>query len=163
MNCGQVCICNERTLVQKTSTTPSWKPWSSTRGLRLGDPHGEDTEIGTKISAPELEKVEAFVAAARNGGAKVALGGERPSTPPVEAVAALRPARRLHAGRVAADRLVPFEREAGQEPVAAAVNRFNVVVAAERPDGPGVEIGSDVARRGRLALHDGLAETRRRL
>ena len=85
MNCGQVCICNERTLVHEDIHDAFLEALvEGARGLRLGDPHGEDVDVGPKISAPELEKVEAFVAAARYEGAKIALGGERPSTPPVE-------------------------------------------------------------------------------
>ena len=64
----------------------------------------------------------------------------------VEAVAATRPARRLHVGRVAVDQLAPLEREVRQEAVGAAVNQFHSVVATERPDGPGVEIDADVAQ-----------------
>lgn len=85
MNCGQVCICNERTLVHEDIYDAFLDALvEGARGLRLGDPHAEDTDIGPKISGPELEKVEAFVASARKEGATVALGGERPGTPPVE-------------------------------------------------------------------------------
>ncbi len=43
----------------------------------------------------------------------------------VVAVAPVRPARRLHAGRIAADRFRALEPEPGQEPVAAAVDQFH--------------------------------------
>ena len=49
----------------------------------------------------------------------------------IEAVAAPRPARRLHVGRVAVDQLAAVEREIGQEAVGAAVVKFDRVVAAE--------------------------------
>lgn len=85
MNCGQVCICNERTFVHEDIHDEFLAALvEGARALRLGDPHADDTDIGPKISAAELQKVEAFVTSARDAGARVALGGERPGTPPVE-------------------------------------------------------------------------------
>lgn len=82
MNCGQVCICNERTFVHEDIYDDFLEALvEGARGLRLGDPHAEDTDIGPKISGPELEKVEAFVGAARDEGAKWRLevtGRKRP-------------------------------------------------------------------------------------
>ncbi len=83
MNCGQVCICNERTLVHEDVYQSFLDAFiEQARALRLGDPLAEDTDIGPKVSRPELEKVEAMVAAAVRDGARVALGGERPQSPP---------------------------------------------------------------------------------
>ena len=83
MNCGQVCICNERTLVHQDVYRPFLDAFvEQARALRIGDPLSEDTDIGPKVSRPELEKVEAMVATAVRSGAKVVLGGGRPESPP---------------------------------------------------------------------------------
>ena len=72
----------------------------------------------------------------------------------LEAVAALRLARRLHIGRVAVDQFTAIEVEIGQKRVAAAVVKLHRVIAVEVVDGPAVEINADVPERRRLALHD---------
>lgn len=83
MNCGQVCICNERTLVHRDVYDAFVEQLVAfSRGLRLGDPLSATTDIGPKVSRDELEKVERFVAEAVQGGARVALGGGRPASPP---------------------------------------------------------------------------------
>lgn len=85
MNCGQVCICNERTFVHEDVYDDFLADFvEQARALRLGDPLSEETDIGPKVSRPELEKVEAMVAEAVRGGAKVALGGKRPDSPPTK-------------------------------------------------------------------------------
>jgi lactaldehyde dehydrogenase/glycolaldehyde dehydrogenase len=83
MNCGQVCICNERTFVHQDVYQPFLDAFvEQARALRIGDPQDETTDIGPKISRPELEKVEAMVAGAVKGGARIVLGGKRPEKPP---------------------------------------------------------------------------------
>lgn len=83
MNCGQVCICNERMLVHEALHDAFVERFvAASRGLRLGDPAEEDTALGPKVSAEELEKVEAMVTAARDEGAELLLEGGRPERPP---------------------------------------------------------------------------------
>lgn len=83
MNCGQVCICNERTFVHKDIYPRFLEAFiEKARKLRIGDPQDETTDIGPKVSKPELEKVEAMVGDAVGRGAKLALGGARPKAPP---------------------------------------------------------------------------------
>lgn len=85
MNCGQVCICNERTFVHEAVYDRFLEAFvEGTRKLRIGDPQLDATDIGPKVSRAELEKVEGYVARAISDGAKVALGAERPKTAPVE-------------------------------------------------------------------------------
>jgi len=85
MNCGQVCICNERTLVHKDIYADFLEAFvAATRALRLGDPMSETTDVGPKVSAPELAKVEGFVAQAIGEGARLVLGGAKPKVAPVE-------------------------------------------------------------------------------
>ena len=83
MNCGQVCICNERTLVHRQVYDEFVERFVAfSRGLRLGDPMQTSTDLGPKVSLDELEKVERIVDEAVRSGAKVALGGGRPHDPP---------------------------------------------------------------------------------
>ena len=83
MNCGQVCICNERTLVHRQVYDEFVERFVAfSRGLRLGDPMQTSTDLGPKVSLDELEKVERIVDEAVRSGAKVALGGGRPADPP---------------------------------------------------------------------------------
>jgi lactaldehyde dehydrogenase/glycolaldehyde dehydrogenase len=86
MNCGQVCICNERTLVHDSvfeDFVERFVAFSAT--LRVGLPLEETTDIGPKVSRAELEKVEALVAEAVGAGAELRLGGARPSPLPTPA------------------------------------------------------------------------------
>lgn len=83
MNCGQVCICNERTLVQADIYDEFVKRFVEyTKALRIGDPLSEDTDIGPKVSDDERDKVEGFVATALKEGARCVVGGKRPENPP---------------------------------------------------------------------------------
>lgn len=83
-NCGQVCICNERTFVHEDVYERFLDAFvEGTRALRLGDPHRDTTDVGPKVSRGELEKVEGYVARAVSDGARIVLGGERPDPAPV--------------------------------------------------------------------------------
>jgi lactaldehyde dehydrogenase/glycolaldehyde dehydrogenase len=85
MNCGQVCICNERTLVQKDIYNEFVERFiAESQKLNIGMPLDEKTDIGPKVSLQEMEKVERYVAAAVKEGAKLALTGGRPKNPPSE-------------------------------------------------------------------------------
>lgn len=85
MNCGQVCICNERTLVHEDVFDAFVGRFIDiAKSLKIGDPMHAGTDIGPKISHEELEKVEAFVDAAIRDGARLALAGGRPVDPPTQ-------------------------------------------------------------------------------
>ncbi len=78
-NCGQVCTCNERTYVQRDIYDEFVERFiEMASSLRMGDPTCENVQMGPKVSKAELEKVEAAVKSAVDGGASVALGGRRP-------------------------------------------------------------------------------------
>ncbi|HKI55696.1 MAG TPA: aldehyde dehydrogenase family protein [Trueperaceae bacterium] len=47
------------------------------QALRVGDPLDEDTDVGPVIDAGAAERIEAWVAEAREGGARLLAGGER--------------------------------------------------------------------------------------
>ena len=83
MNCGQVCIANERTLVHQDVYQDFVDRFvAMAKTLRVGDPTLAETDIGPKVSLEELEKVEAMVEEAKKGGVKVLMGGGRPSPLP---------------------------------------------------------------------------------
>lgn len=76
-NCGQVCTCPERTYVHAAVMDEFMaKLLPAVQAVRVGDPTGE-VDMGPKVSAPELEKLEGMVAAAVASGARVATGGGR--------------------------------------------------------------------------------------
>lgn len=79
-NCGQVCTCNERTYVHESLFDRFVEGFvERARAVRLGDPMDETTEMGPKVSANEVAKVQKFVDDAVSDGAEVHLGGNRPS------------------------------------------------------------------------------------
>ena len=85
MNCGQVCICNERTLVHRSIYDQFVTRFVEfSKSLVVGDPMHTNTDIGPKVSREELEKVEAVLAEAVAGGARLALAGGRPTKAPVD-------------------------------------------------------------------------------
>jgi lactaldehyde dehydrogenase/glycolaldehyde dehydrogenase len=78
-NCGQVCTCNERTYVQRGIHDAFVERFvAQARELKVGDPLREDSQMGPKVSAPELAKVQELVDGAVAAGAEVVLGGGRP-------------------------------------------------------------------------------------
>jgi lactaldehyde dehydrogenase/glycolaldehyde dehydrogenase len=82
LNCGQVCICNERTYVHRDIAREFTERFiSAASTLRVGDPTDEQTQIGPKVSAAELEKVRRAVDRARSDGANVRIGGDSPDVP----------------------------------------------------------------------------------
>ncbi len=83
MNCGQVCICNERMLVHERVYDRFMDGFiAASRALRIGDPLSDATDLGPKVSLRELEKVEAMVEQAIGEGAQALLKGGRPKNPP---------------------------------------------------------------------------------
>ncbi|HSK37475.1 MAG TPA: aldehyde dehydrogenase family protein [Actinomycetota bacterium] len=78
-NCGQVCTCNERTYVHASLHDEFVARFLElARGIRIGDPSSDDTQLGPKVSGPEWRKVKDLVDGAVAAGAKVVLGGDRP-------------------------------------------------------------------------------------
>jgi lactaldehyde dehydrogenase/glycolaldehyde dehydrogenase len=84
MNCGQVCICNERTLVHERVYDQFIEKFvAASKALRIGDPLSETTDLGPKVSMRELEKVEKMIGQAIEAGAEALLKGGRPENTPV--------------------------------------------------------------------------------
>jgi len=83
MNCGQTCICNERTLVHRSIYEAFVEKFVAvTRSLKMGDPLDPNTDIGPKVSEEECAKVATMVQAALAQGARALTGGGRPAAPP---------------------------------------------------------------------------------
>jgi len=78
LNCGQTCICNERTYVHKRVASAFLERFvAKVRALKVGNPLEVGVEIGPKVSRPELEKVERYVSEAQAQGATALTGGHR--------------------------------------------------------------------------------------
>ena len=78
-NCGQICICNERMyLHEKIADAFMDRFVSGVEKLKLGNPL-ELVDIGPKFSAAEVNKLESMVSAAVEAGAKIVIGGKRPT------------------------------------------------------------------------------------
>ena len=78
-NQGQVCLCGSRLLVEQ-AIYPRFVAACAERirALRIGDPAAADTEIGALISAAHRDKVEGYLALAREEGGSILCGGGRP-------------------------------------------------------------------------------------
>ncbi|MGB5668481.1 MAG: aldehyde dehydrogenase [Maribacter sp.] len=78
-NCGQVCTCNERMYVHEDIYDVFMQKFiAKTKGLKVGDPMLEATDMGPKVNKVELEHMEELVAISVKEGATVATGGKRP-------------------------------------------------------------------------------------
>jgi lactaldehyde dehydrogenase/glycolaldehyde dehydrogenase len=78
MNCGQVCIANERTFVHEAIYQPFVEQYvARVAELVVGDPQDRSSDVGPKISEAELAKTLHGVAASVAAGAQVRVGGER--------------------------------------------------------------------------------------
>lgn len=75
---GQTCISVQRVYVH-SSLYDAFAGALAQRveALRTGDPLDEETDVGPLIDAGALERVEEWIAEARDGGAEVLAGGER--------------------------------------------------------------------------------------
>jgi lactaldehyde dehydrogenase/glycolaldehyde dehydrogenase len=80
VNCGQVCICNERTYIHRRIADQFLEQFlREVKQLKIGNPLDESTQLGPKVNREELEKVECYVESARKNGAEVVTGGKRSS------------------------------------------------------------------------------------
>lgn len=74
-NCGQVCTCNERMYLHDQIADQFLDKFvAASRALKIGDPN-TDVDIGPKVSALEVEKIEEIVARGIASGAEVLLRG----------------------------------------------------------------------------------------
>jgi acyl-CoA reductase-like NAD-dependent aldehyde dehydrogenase len=80
---GQICTAPTRVLVhrdqyERVITTLE----QYARSLTIGDPVDNSTVVGPLISAAQRDRVEAYIAGARDQGARIVTGGERPDLKP---------------------------------------------------------------------------------
>jgi betaine-aldehyde dehydrogenase len=78
INGGQDCTAATRIYVQR----PLYEPFLARltdlfESVRVGDPLATDTDLGSLISEAQVERVEGFVARARDAGARIVTGGAR--------------------------------------------------------------------------------------
>jgi lactaldehyde dehydrogenase/glycolaldehyde dehydrogenase len=79
-NCGQVCTCNERMYIHEDIYDVFMGKFiAKVKGLKVGDPMLEDTDMGPKVNAAELKAMEHLVAVSVKEGATVATGGKKPT------------------------------------------------------------------------------------
>jgi aldehyde dehydrogenase (NAD+) len=78
-NVGQICISLSRVLVPE-----DMQPFLVERligaisAMKVGDPHDPDTDVGPLVAERQRARVESYIEAGRQDGAKLALGGGRP-------------------------------------------------------------------------------------
>jgi aldehyde dehydrogenase (NAD+) len=78
-NSGQVCSLKTRIVVPRTRHAEFLEAFSTViASMPLGDPTDPATQIGPLVSARQRERVEGYIAAGRDQGARIALGGGRP-------------------------------------------------------------------------------------
>jgi len=79
-NQGEICLCGSRILVERRVHDPFVERYvERVRGLRVGDPLEEGTDLGALVSAPHREKVRSYVELASKEGGTVLTGGGIPA------------------------------------------------------------------------------------
>ena len=79
LNAGQVCTSLERVFVMESVADAFTEAVvEEARQVRLGDPMNGQTDMGPMVSKMQLEKAESKVNRAKNEGARLLCGGDRP-------------------------------------------------------------------------------------
>jgi betaine-aldehyde dehydrogenase len=82
VNSGQDCTAATRLYVQETVYDKFMKMVvERTKKIKLGDPQKRETDLGPLVSEAQRRKVEDMVASGVSEGAKLLIGGRRPSLP----------------------------------------------------------------------------------
>jgi aldehyde dehydrogenase (NAD+) len=77
-NSGQICSAGTRLFVERRIAEEfTQRVADFARGLRVGDPLDESTQLGPLVSRQQLERVCGYLDAGRQEGAKAVAGGER--------------------------------------------------------------------------------------
>jgi aminomuconate-semialdehyde/2-hydroxymuconate-6-semialdehyde dehydrogenase len=75
-NSGQICLCGSRLLIERSIYGEFRDAFvERVRGLRVGDPMSQDTNLGPLVSQAHFDKVMACLQRAREEGGKVLCGG----------------------------------------------------------------------------------------
>jgi aminomuconate-semialdehyde/2-hydroxymuconate-6-semialdehyde dehydrogenase len=81
-NQGEICLCGSRLLVQRGIYDRFVARYvEAASALRVGDPTALDTQVGALVSAQHRDKVERYLALARDEGGVIRCGGTRPDLP----------------------------------------------------------------------------------
>jgi betaine-aldehyde dehydrogenase len=81
-NAGQDCCARSRAFVHRAVYEAFAERWTArTRRLRVGDPTDEATEMGPLISRSHRARVEGYIRAGRDEGARLLYGGDVPAEP----------------------------------------------------------------------------------
>jgi aldehyde dehydrogenase (NAD+) len=81
-NSGQICTSGSRLLVQRKDADKVIDAFvERARGIRVGDPGEASSQLGPLISEEQYDRVTGYIEEGRRGGARLALGGGRPSVP----------------------------------------------------------------------------------
>ncbi len=80
---GQICTAPTRVLVHRSLYEKVIAALTHyAESLKIGDPVDNSTIVGPLISAAQRDRVEAYVSGARDQGARIVVGGERPARKP---------------------------------------------------------------------------------
>jgi betaine-aldehyde dehydrogenase len=83
-NCGQICASPGRFYIhQKVYDKFLEKFLAGAKKLVVGDPTDVKTQMGPVVSAKHRKSIEGYIQSAIDEGAKVILGGKRPTAPPM--------------------------------------------------------------------------------
>jgi betaine-aldehyde dehydrogenase len=83
-NGGQMCIATTRLLVHTSQADDLRDALAhALSGMKVGNPHEQDTRFGPLVSAKQYERVRGYIEAGVAGGATLAYGGDRPADLPV--------------------------------------------------------------------------------
>ena len=83
-NSGQICACPGRFYVhEKVYDEFLEKFIAATKKWIVGDPCDEKTDMGPLVSIEHRDRVEGYIKSGIDEGAKLVLGGKRPTTPPL--------------------------------------------------------------------------------
>ena len=81
-NCGQDCCARSRILVERSVHDRVVELFAeATRNVVVGDPLDESTQVGTLVSEKQRERVADYVEAGTAEGARIVVGGTRPTDP----------------------------------------------------------------------------------
>jgi len=79
-NTGQVCFATTRILVPRSRSDEVIDRFvTRLSGMKVGDPQDPETRFGPLVSARQRERVEGYIKAGTEEGAKIAIGGGRPA------------------------------------------------------------------------------------
>ena len=82
LNQGQICLCGSRLIVEEAIHDEFVERLvARTRGFSVGDPEAEGSFLGSLVSGEHREKVEGYIALAKEEGGEVRCGGVRPELP----------------------------------------------------------------------------------